>query len=86
MVILPLLLVVGSYAAQPWLRHKERKLELQVRLAMAETARSKAMATTELEARMRVLEKIDTDGGYDTAAKIEALRGRPTLPQGDKVQ
>ena len=46
----------------------------------------------ELEARVRVLEKIVTDGGFETAAQIEALRSSPALPksassvpQGDKV-
>ena len=38
----------------------------------------------ELEARVRVLEKIVTDGGLETAAQIEALR-TPRLTKGDKV-
>ena len=42
-------------------------------------------SNAELEARVRVLEKIVTDGGLETAAQIEALR-TPRLEKGDKVQ
>ena len=68
-----------------WFRLKERKLELEASLA-AEKAAQYAAANAELEARVRVLEKIVTDGGVQTAAQIEALRERPRLEDGDKVQ
>ena len=51
----------------------------------AEKAAQYAASNTQLEARIRVLEQIVTDGGIETAAQIEALRA-PRLTQGDKVQ
>ena len=68
-----------------WFRLKEKKLELEASLA-AEKAAQYAAGNAELEARVRVLEKIVTDGGVQTAAQIEALRERPRLEDGDKVQ
>ena len=68
-----------------WFRLKERKLELEAGLAV-EKAAQYAASNAELEARVRVLEKIVTDGGYHTATQIEALRDRPALAQGDEVQ
>ena len=43
----------------------------------AEKAAQYAASNAELEARIRVLEKIVTDGGMETAAQIEALRDLP---------
>ena len=68
-----------------WFRLKEKKLELEANLA-AEKAAQYAAGNAELEARVRVLEKIVTDGGVQTAAQIEALRDKPLLENGDKVQ
>jgi hypothetical protein len=67
-----------------WFRLKEKKLELEASQA-AEKAAQYAASNAELEARVRVLEKIVTDGGLETAAQIEALR-TPRLENGDKVQ
>jgi hypothetical protein len=63
---------------------KEKQLEVESRLA-AEKAAQYAASNTELEARVRVLEQIVTDGGLETAAQIEALRA-PRLTKGEKVQ
>lgn len=68
-----------------WFRLKEKKLELEASLAV-EKAAQYAASNAELEARVRVLEKIVTDGGVQTAAQIEALRDTPRLGSGDKVQ
>ena len=68
-----------------WFRLKEKKLELEANLA-AEKAAQYAAGNAELEARVRVLEKIVTDSGVQTAAQIEALRDKPRLENGDKVQ
>lgn len=57
-----------------WFRFKEKRLELEANQA-AERAAQYAASNAELEARVRVLEKIVTDGGLETAAQIEALRG-----------
>lgn len=40
----------------------------------------------QLQDRIRVLERIVTDSGVQTAAQIEALRDRDALENGDKVQ
>ena len=40
----------------------------------------------QLQGRIRVLERIVTDRGVETAAQIEALRDRDALENGDKVQ
>ena len=54
-------------------KFREKKLDADALLA-AEKAAQYAASNAELEARVRVLEKIVTDGGLETAAQIEALR------------
>ena len=39
----------------------------------------------QLQARIRVLERIVTDSGVQTAAQIEALRERDRMPEEDKT-
>lgn len=56
-----------------WTKHQRKMAELQVE-ATAEKAAQYASHSRELEERVRVLERIITDGGYDTALQIEALR------------
>lgn len=56
-----------------WTKHQRRMAEIQIR-ATAEKAAQYASHSRELEERVRVLERIITDGGYDTALQIEALR------------
>ena len=82
-ILLPTILLM--YLASRYFRLKERKLEVEASLA-AEKAAQYASRTTELEARVRVLEQIVTDGGAQTAAQIEALRDKPRLTSGDKIQ
>ena len=77
-------LVFGSIFTR-WFRLKEKKIELESNLAV-EKAAQYAASNAELEARVRVLEKIVTDAGAQTAAQIEALRDKPRLENGDKVQ
>ncbi len=60
-----------------WTRHRQRIAEMQVSATAdlsAEKAAQYAAHTRELEERVRVLERIVTDKGYDVAAQIEALR------------
>jgi hypothetical protein len=45
----------------------------------AEKAAQYASRVAELEQRVRVLERIATDGGVQTAAQIEALRDTPSV-------
>lgn len=56
-----------------WTKHQSKMAELRVR-ETAEKAAQYASHTSELEDRVRVLERIVTDKGYDVAAQIEALR------------
>jgi len=79
---LPVLLL--TYMARRFFTFREKQLEAETTLA-AEKAAQYAASNAELEARVRVLEKIVTDGGIETAAQIEALRS-PRLTKGDKVQ
>ncbi len=60
-----------------WTKHKTRIAEMQIRATADDTAERAAQYVTktrELEERVRVLERIVTDKGYDIAAQIEALR------------
>ena len=65
------------------LKFRERELEL-LGSQTAEKAAQYAAHTERLEARVRVLEQIVTDKGFDTAAQIEALR-TPRLPNRENV-
>lgn len=60
-----------------WSAHAEKIARLQVdstAQATAEKAAQYSSRVQELEDRVRVLERIVTDGGYDVATQIEALR------------
>lgn len=63
-----------------WMKHQQKLLEHQQKLtsttaqASAEKAAQYAAHNRELEERVRVLERIVTDRGYDIATQIEALR------------
>ena len=63
--------ILGGFAI--WTRHQSKMHEAQIR-ATAENAAQYASHTSELEERVRVLERIVTDKGYDVATQIEALR------------
>ena len=80
--------VVGGMAVsafQRWLQHKERMGQL-IASETAEKAAQYASHVERIEARLRVLEQIVTDGGAQTAAQIEALRDHARIETGDKVQ
>ena len=74
---MPVLLLLAI--ANRWFKLKEKKLEVEAKGAI-EKAAQYAASNAELEARVRVLEKIVTDGGMETAAQIEALRDLPPSP------
>ena len=67
----PILLLITW--SRGYFRLKERQLDAETSLA-AEKAAQYAASNAQLEARVRVLEQIVTDGGMQTAAQIEALR------------
>ncbi|RVQ64901.1 hypothetical protein EKN06_14865 [Croceicoccus ponticola] len=56
-----------------WTKHQAKMAELQMKNT-AEKAAQYAQHTSQLEERVRVLERIVTDRGVDVAAQIEALR------------
>ena len=62
-----------------WMRIKEKQIQAQTGLA-AEKSAQYAQHVERIEARVRVLEKIATDRGIDTAAQIEALREQDRIP------
>ena len=57
-----------------------KKRELNLKYSQAkDTVEKERSEKMQLEERVRVLEKIITDRGYETAAQIEALRDAPHL-------
>ena len=78
----PFLMVLGII----WLVNN-RKLEEKRITATAEASSEKAAQyasrVQQLEDRVRVLERIVTDGGYDVATQIEALRDQRRVEEPD---
>ena len=82
---IPVIGGIGMGAFQRWLQHKEKMSKL-IADQTAERAAQYASHVERLEARVRVLEQIATDGGAQTAAQIEALRDRARIPSGETPQ
>jgi hypothetical protein len=88
--IFALLIPIVAILAKTFLKAMEVK-EKQI-AAMGENTAEKAAQyasrVVELEQRVRVLERIMTDGGIQTAAQIEALRDTPSVfaAEREKVQ
>lgn len=60
-----------------WTRHQSKIAELQVKTTATDTAERAAQYASQVQAledRVRVLERIVTEKGYDVATQIEALR------------
>lgn len=85
LIIIGLPVIILGLLISRWLKLKEKRIELEAGRAV-EKAAQYAASNVELEARVRILEKIVTDGGYHTAAQIEALREEPARLEGNKVQ
>ena len=83
-VLIPLA-AIGIAPFKMWLRVKERQIESQSSLA-AEKSAQYAQHVERIEARLRVLEKIVTDRGADTAAQIEALREQEQIPTRETIR
>jgi hypothetical protein len=62
--------ILGGFVI--WTRHQRQLAEAQA--ALPQIDERQALYTRELEDRVRVLERIVTDKGYDVASQIEALR------------
>ena len=86
-LLIPIVAILSKLVFQPWMRIKERQLELSSSVA-AEKAAQYAAQTERLEQRVRVLERIVTDRGQDLAGEIERLRDvqTPTLSSTIKDQ
>ena len=72
-VIVPVLLGVGSDMFRRWLKLKEKQLEHAAVMA-ADKAAAQSSHIERLEQRVRVLERIATDGGTKLAAEIDQLQ------------
>ena len=78
--------VFGIPIVAIWTKHREKMIEKQVGATAertAERAAQYASHTKELEDRVRVLERIVTDRGYDVATQIEALRDTRRVEEQD---
>jgi hypothetical protein len=75
-IVIGLPVLMLFYGFHRFFAFREKKLEVEA-MGAIEKAAQYAASNAELEARVRVLEKIVTDGGMETAAQIEALRDVP---------
>ena len=69
-----------------WTRHQQKLAQMNVKSTAENTAEKAAQYAShvaELEQRVRVLERIVTDGGYDVATQIEALRDQRRVEDND---
>lgn len=67
-----------------WTKHQQKLAEMNVQTtaqATAEKAAQYASHVHDLEDRVRVLERIVTDKGYDVATQIEALRDQRNVEE-----
>ena len=71
-----LLAIFAGAIFRPWMKMKERQMELDAQMVAAKAAQY-AADTGRLEDRVAVLERIVTDQGYSLAKEIEALRTTP---------
>jgi hypothetical protein len=69
----PFLMVVGIVWVKSQARLEEKRIAATAENS-AEKAAQYASRISEMEDRIRVLERIVTDGGYNVATQIEALR------------
>jgi hypothetical protein len=83
-VLIPLA-AIGIVPLKMWMRIKEKQVDSQTNLA-AEKSAQYAQHMERVEARLRVLEQIVTDGGVQTAAQIEVLRDKARIDSGEKTQ
>lgn len=69
-----------------WTKHQSKLAEMRVNStadATAEKAAQYSSSVQQLEDRVRVLERIVTDKGYDVATQIEALRDQRRVDETD---
>ena len=80
LIVIGLPTILLMLIANRFFKFREKQLEVEA-MSAAEKAAQYASRSNELEARVRVLEQIVTDGGAQTAAQIEALRERRRIAQ-----
>jgi ABC-type phosphate transport system auxiliary subunit len=73
---LPVTLGVLGDSYKRWLKHRERRFEIEAQMT-AEKAAQYAVHTDRLERRVQVLERIVTDKGIMVSDEIERLREQP---------
>ena len=71
--LVAVVMIFGIPILAIWTKHRKEVMQLQAH-ETAEKAAQYAASNKELEDRIRVLERIVTDKGYDVASQIEALR------------
>ncbi|MBO0749169.1 MAG: hypothetical protein J2O44_01890 [Porphyrobacter sp.] len=76
----PFLMVVGIVWVKSHARLEEKRIAATAENS-AEKAAQYASRIAEMEDRIRVLERIVTDGGYNVASQIEALRDTRRVEQ-----
>ena len=80
-VLAPFLMVVGIVWVTSRAKLEERRIAADAERDRAGGGSQHLARIEELEDRVRVLERIVTDGGYDLAHKIEALRDERAIEQ-----
>jgi hypothetical protein len=80
-----LLAIFAGAIWRPWLKVKERQMELDAAM-VAEKAAQYAADKGRLEERVEVLERIVTDQGYSLAQEIENLRALPQAEPREKLE
>ena len=74
--LIPIVAIVMTFGVPMlfiWSKHRKDMMRMQIE-ATAEKAAQYASHVEQLEARVRVLERIATDKGADLAQQIESLR------------
>lgn len=74
-ISIPIVAIVAA-TVNKWLQIKEKQIEA-LNSETAEKAARYAAQTERLEQRMRVLERIITDKGFEVSQQIEDLRDTP---------
>jgi hypothetical protein len=84
-VMIPIIALMIPIVAL-WTKHQQKMAEMQVGATAEQTAEKAAQYVGQiqrLEDRVRVLERIVTDRGYDIATQIEALRDQRRVDEAD---
>lgn len=71
---------IGLACFAIWTHHQQKMMDKQSKIS-AEKAAQYATSNQQLEQRVRVLERIITDKGFDLANQIEDLRDQPEMKE-----